>query len=72
MSYDKNKSGASRRPGKSGKPYVSADDRFYSRPKRTERPPRPSRPVPRPELEAEESRMYTRRMFRLLWMVSGY
>lgn len=55
MSYDKNKSGASRRPGKSGKPYVSADDRFYSRPKRTERPPRPSRPAPRPELEAEES-----------------
>ena len=45
MRNEKNKSYPARRPAKGQKPYVSADDRFYSRPKRTERPQRPARPA---------------------------
>ena len=51
MRNEKNKSYPARRPAKGQKPYVSADDRFYSRPKRTERPQRPARP----EAESEDA-----------------
>lgn len=58
MSYEKPKSGASRRPAAKrpgSKPYVSADDRFYSRPRRSERPAKPARPEPELLPENEEA-----------------
>ena len=51
MRNEKNKSYPARRSDNGRKPYVSADDRFYSRPKRTERPQRPARP----EAESEDA-----------------
>ncbi len=58
MSYEKPQSGASRRPAAKrpgSKPYVSADDRFYSRPRRSERPAKPARPEPELLPENEEA-----------------
>ena len=51
MRNEKNRSYPARRSDNGRKPYVSADDRFYSRPKRTERPQRPARP----EAESEDA-----------------